>query len=104
MRGRTFNNAFVILDEAQNTTQEQMRMFLTRLGYGSQMCINGDNTQCDLPLKSLGVGGHGLQWATGKLRGNIPEVAVVEFTNRDIVRHALISQILTYLDSPLTTP
>ena len=104
MRGRTFNNAYVILDEAQNTTQEQMRMFLTRLGYNSQFCINGDSSQCDLPKSATANGGNGLQWATNKLRGNIPEVVVVEFANKDIVRHALISKILTYLDSPNPQP
>lgn len=98
MRGRTFNNAFVILDEAQNTTQEQMRMFLTRLGFNAKFCINGDNSQCD--LKGLGPGGHGLQWATNKLRGNVPEIAIVEFTSKDIVRNVLITKILTYLDAP----
>lgn len=98
MRGRTFNNAYVILDEAQNTTQEQMRMFLTRLGYNAMFCINGDNSQCDLPV--LKPGGHGLQWATNKLRGNVPEIAVVEFSSKDIVRNVLITKILTYLDSP----
>jgi phosphate starvation-inducible PhoH-like protein len=98
MRGRTFNNAYVILDEAQNTTQEQMRMFLTRLGYNTVFCINGDNTQCD--LTNIKPGGHGLQWATNKLRGNVPEIAVIEFSSKDIVRNVLISKILTYLDAP----
>ena len=98
MRGRTFNNAFVILDEAQNTTQEQMRMFLTRLGFNAAFCINGDNSQCDLVLKK--PGGHGLQWATNKLRGNVPEIAIIEFSSKDIVRNALITKILTYLDAP----
>ena len=98
MRGRTFNNAYVILDEAQNTTQEQMRMFLTRLGYNTIFCINGDNSQCD--LLSLKPGGHGLNWATNKLRGNVPEIAVIEFSAKDIVRNVLITKILTYLDSP----
>jgi phosphate starvation-inducible PhoH-like protein len=98
MRGRTFNNAYVILDEAQNTTQEQMRMFLTRIGYNAQYCINGDNTQCDLLV--LKNGGNGLEMALRKLKGNIPSISVVEFTSREIVRNPLITEILTYLDSP----
>lgn len=100
MRGRTFNNAYVILDEAQNTSQEQMRMFLTRLGYNAQFCINGDSSQCDLPKSVTANGGNGLQWATNRLRGNLSEIVVVEFANKDIVRNPLISKILTYLDSP----
>ena len=97
MRGRTFNNAYVILDEAQNTTREQMRMFLTRIGYNTQFCINGDHSQSDLDVRQ---GEHGLKWAVRKLRGEIPEVAVVEFSAKDIVRNVLIGKILTYLDSP----
>ncbi len=97
MRGRTFNNAFVILDEAQNTTKEQMRMFLTRIGYNTQMCINGDHSQSDLGLK---YEEHGLQWAVRKLRGNVSDIVVCEFSNKDIVRNPLITKILTYLDSP----
>lgn len=102
MRGRTFNNAFVILDEAQNTTKEQMRMFLTRIGFNTQFCINGDHSQSDLPLKHGDE--HGLKWVTRKLRGEIPEIVTIEFANKDIVRNPLISKILTYLDSPDQRP
>ena len=97
MRGRTFNNAFVILDEAQNTTKEQMRMFMTRIGYNTQMCINGDHSQSDLGLK---YEEHGLQWAVRKLRGNVSDIVVCEFSTKDIVRNPLITKILNYLDSP----
>ena len=100
MRGRTFNNAFVILDEAQNTTREQMRMFLTRLGYNSQFCINGDPTQSDLELQINAE--HGLAWAVRKLRGALAEVSIVEFRSKDIVRNPLIGKLLAYLDSPDT--
>lgn len=97
MRGRTFNNAYVILDEAQNTTKEQMRMFLTRIGFNTQMCINGDHTQSDLPLK---VDEHGLKWAVRKLGGKMEQIMLCEFSTRDIVRNPLITSMLSYLDSP----
>ncbi len=90
MRGRTLNDAFVILDEAQNTTSEQMKMFLTRIGYSSKAVINGDITQVDLPF------GHrsGLIEAREVLR-NIKDIAFVHFTERDVVRHPLVAQIVT---------
>lgn len=89
MRGRTLKNAFVILDEAQNTTEIQMKMFLTRLGEGSCMVVTGDLTQVDLPtgVKS------GLRIAIDKIR-NLSSVAVVHFDERDVVRHDLVARII----------
>jgi phosphate starvation-inducible protein PhoH and related proteins len=89
MRGRTLNNAFVILDEAQNTTPEQMKMFLTRIGFGSKAVITGDPTQVDLPR------GHtsGLAQALGVL-GEIQGIAMTAFTSRDVVRHPLVARIV----------
>ena len=89
MRGRTLSNAFVILDEAQNTTQTQMKMFLTRLGEGSKMAINGDTSQIDLPHKTPS----GLVQATAYLK-NVDTIGFVEFTDDDVVRHPLVSQII----------
>ena len=89
MRGRTLSHAVVILDEAQNTTGMQMKMFLTRLGEGSRMIINGDLTQTDLPR---GVTS-GLLEATRILK-NVPEIGFVEFTEQDVVRHGLVSKIV----------
>lgn len=89
MRGRTLNNAFVILDEAQNTTPEQMFMFLTRIGFGSKAVITGDPTQVDLP-------GHkqsGIHEAVQALR-NVEGVGIVEFHRRDVVRHPLVQRII----------
>jgi phosphate starvation-inducible PhoH-like protein len=89
MRGRTLNNAFIILDEAQNSTTEQMFMFLTRLGFGSKAVITGDPTQIDLP-------GHkhsGIVEARQAL-ANIEGIALVEFTRRDVVRHPLVQRII----------
>ncbi|MBR7927138.1 PhoH family protein [Aerococcaceae bacterium zg-ZUI334] len=89
MRGRTLDDAFVILDEAQNTTIAQMKMFLTRLGFGSKMIINGDQTQIDLPkgVKS------GLIDATYKLK-NIKQIAIVSFDAFDVVRHPVVGAII----------
>lgn len=87
MRGRTFRNAIVILDEAQNTTPEQMKMFLTRIGEGSTLIINGDIRQSDLH------GANGLEDALYRLK-NIPGVRVVEFQRSDIVRHGIIQAII----------
>ncbi len=89
MRGRTLNHAFIVLDEAQNTTPEQMLMFLTRLGFNSKAVVTGDPTQTDLP-------GHktsGLREAV-KVLGQVEGIAVVEFTKRDIVRHPLVQRII----------
>jgi len=96
MRGRTFDNCFVILDEAENTTKEQMKLFLTRIGNNTIMAVNGDHTQSDLDKRTE----NGLTWAVRKLRGREKEINVIEFTKNDIVRNALISAILTHLESP----
>jgi phosphate starvation-inducible PhoH-like protein len=90
MRGRTLNDAFVILDEAQNTTREQMKMFLTRLGFGSKAVITGDITQIDLPAGRES----GLIEARQILK-NIPGIQFVTFTERDVVRHRLVQAIIT---------
>ncbi|MGB2578437.1 phosphate starvation-inducible PhoH-like protein [Elusimicrobium simillimum] len=89
MRGRTLENAFIILDEAQNTLPEQMKMFLTRMGRNSRMIINGDPTQIDLPIKKES----GLMLAAKILKG-VDGIAVVEFTGEDVVRHPLVKAIL----------
>jgi phosphate starvation-inducible PhoH-like protein len=89
MRGRTLNDSFVILDEAQNTTPEQMKMFLTRLGYGSKAVITGDITQVDLPAGKLS----GLKEAQHILR-DIPGIEFVRFSERDVVRHRLVQDII----------
>ena len=88
MRGRTLNNSFVVLDEAQNTTPEQMKMFLTRLGFGSKMVITGDVTQVDLP-----AGASGLQLVTRVLDG-IDDIHFSRLTSADVVRHSLVGQIV----------
>jgi phosphate starvation-inducible PhoH-like protein len=90
MRGRTLNNAFIILDEAQNSTPEQMLMFLTRLGHGSKAVITGDETQIDLPPHKQS----GLLEAHRVLK-NIEGIAVIEFSKRDVVRHPLVQRIIT---------
>jgi phosphate starvation-inducible protein PhoH and related proteins len=89
MRGRTLNNAFVILDEAQNTTPEQMKMFLTRIGFGSKAVITGDPTQVDLARGQTS----GLAHATGIL-ADVPGIATTAFTSRDVVRHPLVARIV----------
>ncbi|MBU8902808.1 MAG: PhoH family protein [Victivallales bacterium] len=89
MRGRTLNNAFIILDEAQNTTPEQMLMFLTRLGFDSQCVITGDPLQTDLPQKQSS----GLVHAAKILR-DIPEIGIAEFSSKDVVRHMLVEKII----------
>jgi phosphate starvation-inducible PhoH-like protein len=89
MRGRTLNDAFIILDEAQNTTSEQMRMFLTRLGFDSKAVINGDTTQIDLPRGQVS----GLVEAHKVLAG-IPGIEFVEFNEKDVVRHPLVQEII----------
>lgn len=93
MRGRTLNNSFVILDEAQNTTPEQMKMFLTRLGFGSRAVITGDITQVDLPR------GHksGLAQAMEILSG-IEEIHITKFDSKDVVRHQLVQKIVEAYD------
>ena len=89
MRGRTLNNAFIILDEAQNSTTEQMLMFLTRLGHGSKAVITGDETQIDLPPHKHS----GLAEAHRALR-NTEGIAIIEFSKRDVVRHPLVQRII----------
>ncbi|GMA52157.1 phosphate starvation protein PhoH [Alicyclobacillus contaminans] len=89
MRGRTLDDSFVILDEAQNTTSEQMKMFLTRLGFGSKMVITGDVTQIDLPRGRLS----GLVEAS-RLLTNIPGIAFHHFSGQDVVRHHLVQKII----------
>ena len=96
MRGRTFNNCYVILDEAQNTSIEQMKLFVTRIGEYSQFCVNGDASQSDL----RGVPENGLEWVTRKLRGCSSDINVIEFSNHDVVRSEIVKTILLYLDSP----
>jgi phosphate starvation-inducible PhoH-like protein len=90
MRGRTLNNAFIILDEAQNSTTEQMLMFLTRLGHGSKTVVTGDETQIDLPAHK----NSGLVEAHRALR-HVAGVAIVEFGKKDVVRHPLVQRIIT---------
>ncbi len=90
MRGRTLNDAFVILDEAQNTTREQMKMFLTRLGFGTTMVVTGDVTQVDLP----GGTDSGLNVARDIL-GMVDDIAVIELGAEDVVRHRLVGDIIT---------
>ena len=89
MRGRTLNDAFVILDEAQNTTSEQMKMFLTRLGFGSKAVITGDITQIDLPTARQS----GLVEAM-KIVGNVEGISFIHFDEKDVVRHPLVQQIV----------
>lgn len=93
MRGRTLNETFIILDEAQNTTLTQMKMFLTRMGEGSKIVVNGDATQTDLPPTSTS----GLQDAIMRLEG-IDGIGVVDLTGRDIVRHRLVREIVDAYD------
>ena len=94
MRGRTLNDSFIILDEAQNTTSEQMKMFLTRLGYNSKAVITGDVTQIDLPSGKLS----GLKEASIVL-GNTPGISFVRFNDRDVVRHRLVQSIIKAYES-----
>ncbi len=94
MRGRTLNDAFVILDEAQNTTSEQMKMFLTRLGFGSKAVITGDITQIDLPTGRTS----GLVEAM-KVVGNIEGISFIRFDDKDVVRHQLVQQIVKAYES-----
>lgn len=89
MRGRTLDDSFIILDEAQNTTKEQMKMFLTRLGFGSKIVITGDVTQIDLPDDKVS----GLKDAIRVLEG-VQDIAICKLTSADVVRHALVQQII----------
>ena len=94
MRGRSLNDAFIILDEAQNTTPEQMKMFLTRLGFGSKMVITGDVTQVDLPN-----GQHSGLRVVRDILGEIDDIAFLELTAEDVVRHRLIGDIVKAYES-----
>ena len=89
MRGRTLNDAFVILDEAQNTTREQMKMFLTRIGFGSTAVVTGDVTQIDLPKKSMS----GLKHALAIL-SDVKGVSFTFFSPKDVVRHPMVQHIV----------
>jgi phosphate starvation-inducible PhoH-like protein len=93
MRGRTLNNAFVILDEAQNTTPEQMKMFLTRIGFGAKAVVTGDVSQIDLPKQQLS----GLIDAERVLK-RVNGIAITHFTSADVVRHPLVARIIDAYD------
>lgn len=93
MRGRTLNDAFIILDEAQNTTPEQMKMFLTRMGFGAKVVVTGDVTQVDLPRGQLS----GLVQVMDVL-GDMPGVDMVFFESADVVRHPLVARIVEAYD------
>ena len=88
MRGRTLNDSFIILDEAQNTTAEQMKMFLTRLGFGSKMVVTGDITHVDLP-----TGKSGLDVATAIL-ADVNDLHIARLSSKDVVRHELVTRIV----------
>ncbi|MCL1796847.1 MAG: PhoH family protein [Eggerthellaceae bacterium] len=92
MRGRTLNDSFIILDEAQNTTPEQMKMFLTRLGFGSKIVITGDATQFDLPQGKSGL------MQVESILGGLRDIAFCNFTGKDIVRHSLVAAIVAAYD------
>jgi phosphate starvation-inducible PhoH-like protein len=94
LRGRTLNDSFIILDEAQNTTQEQMKMFLTRLGFGSRVVVTGDVTQIDLPPEQV----PGLV-AVGEILEGIDDIAFVRFGDEDVVRHKLVRRIVAAYDA-----
>lgn len=89
MRGRTLDNAFIILDEAQNTTPAQMKMFLTRIGFGSKVVVTGDETQKDLPAGQVS----GLDTAVNVVK-NIDDISICRLTNKDVVRHPLVQKIV----------
>jgi phosphate starvation-inducible PhoH-like protein len=89
MRGRTLKNSFAILDEAQNATDIQIKMFLTRIGENSKIVVNGDPSQIDLPNKSYS----GLN-SSKKLLGHLNEISVVDFDHKDVVRNPLVSKIV----------
>nr|MCH9836707.1 PhoH family protein [bacterium] len=88
MRGRTLNNSFIILDEAQNTTPEQMKMFLTRIGFGSRVVVTGDATQVDVPNSKSGLAG------LERTLDGIDELAFVRLHGSDVVRHKIVADIV----------
>lgn len=94
MRGRTLNNAFVVLDEAQNATTMQMKMFLTRLGQGSRMAVTGDRSQIDLP-KGIKSG----LWEAEELLSSLADISFSYFTSKDVVRHSLVAKIIKAYES-----
>ena len=94
MRGRTLDDSFIILDEAQNTTPEQMKMFLTRLGFNSKAVVTGDLSQTDLPFGKKS----GLSIAS-RILGGIDGIGIFRFTERDVVRHHLVRKIISAYDS-----
>ena len=94
MRGRTLDNAFIILDEAQNTTPAQMKMFLTRIGFGSRVVVTGDLTQKDLPAGQVS----GLTVSLSVLK-DIEEIGLMTLTSKDVVRHPLVQKIVEAYDS-----
>ena len=89
MRGRTLDDSFIILDEAQNTSREQMKMFLTRMGFGSKIVITGDNTQIDLPTEQVS----GLREAMRVLKG-VEDISICQLTGADVVRHVIVQRII----------
>ena len=93
MRGRTLNDSFIILDEAQNTTPDQMKMFLTRLGFASKMVITGDVTQLDLPRRISGL------ISVRRILEGLDDIAFVELTGKDVVRHSLVQKIVAAYDA-----
>lgn len=93
MRGRTLNRSFIILDEAQNATPEQIKMFLTRIGFGSKVVVNGDVTQVDLPGGRSGLAG------LDRVLGGIEGIAFVKLTSRDVVRHRIVADIVSAYDA-----
>jgi phosphate starvation-inducible PhoH-like protein len=93
MRGRTLNDSFIILDEAQNTTVEQMKMFLTRIGFGSTVVVTGDITQVDLPRHNMS----GLRQVIEVLKG-VQGISFTFFNAKDVVRHPLVQKIVTAYD------
>ena len=94
MRGRTLDDSFIILDEAQNTTPEQMKMFLTRIGYNTKAVVTGDLSQTDLPMgKKSGLS------IAAKILGNIEGIGIFEFSERDVVRHHLVKKIISAYES-----
>ena len=99
MRGRTLDDSFIILDEAQNTTREQMKMFLTRLGFGSKIVITGDVTQIDLPDDKVS----GLKDAVRVLEG-VKDIAICRLTSADVVRHALVQEIINAYEKAARKP